>query len=705
MTPQEIREALRSDSPVREQAFPIVKAISTLISDERTFNLGQELLLRALDRRDKFTGIEMVLDALVRSAGLYPYLPKEKLSIADSIAYEYHRPRNMEESFVFHREQAYIYRRLLSGDSIILSAPTSFGKSRVIDAVIASGSRKNIVLVVPTLALIDETRRRLSIYSDRFKIVTHTSQQAGNSNIFIFTAERTVAYKSFPPIDFFAIDEFYKLDSGEDESTRAVALNQAFYRLRKISRQFYLLGPNIQSIPDGLEKAFKCQFYPTKFSTVATEQIRVGGRGSDMERLLKLCRTLDEPTLIFCRSPKRVNEVAHALLQAGIGRTSSELSPAARWAAREYHPDWIYGRALVSGVGIHHGRLPRALSQYVVRCFNESKLNFLVCTSTLIEGVNTKAKNVIIFDNKIAKSNIDFFTFNNIRGRSGRMFQHFVGHVYLFNDPPTEALPFVDFPLFTQNESAADSLLIQIDRPDLLPAAKARMDRYSGQALLPLEILKLNSSIDPSFQLELAEHIRSHASSMSRMLAWTAFPTSANLQQACDLIWTYFLRGSSRKGGVFSAKQLAFKIWQLFNTPSAAKRIEAELNGGKYAAASADEAVERVLEFERTWAAFEMPRFLMALSSIQRHVLSSIKLPCGDYSSFSVQLENFFHPPVLVALDEYGIPLQVAEKIRRHLPIDSDLDATLLALRSINTTRLSLDAFERELVDDARANL
>ena len=27
----------------------------------------------------------------------------------------------------------------------------------------------------------------------------------------------------------------------------------------------------------------------------------------------------------------------------------------------------------------------------------------MVCTSTLIEGVNTKAKNVIVYDNKIAK--------------------------------------------------------------------------------------------------------------------------------------------------------------------------------------------------------------------------------------------------------------------------------------------------------------
>src|SRR5439155_22674093 len=112
---------------------------------------------------------------------------------------------------------------------------------------------------------------------------------------------------------------------------------------------------------------------------------------------------------------------------------------------------------------MRHGPLPRSLPQSVVRAFNSGALRYLVCTSTLIEGVNSKAKNVIVYDNRVAKRRFDFFTFNNIKGRSGRMFEHFVGRVFLFNDPPQEEFPFVDIPAFTQSASTAESLLIQLE--------------------------------------------------------------------------------------------------------------------------------------------------------------------------------------------------------------------------------------------------
>lgn len=189
------------------------------------------------------------------------------------------------------------------GDNIILSAPTSFGKSRIIDAMLATGRFRNVAVIVPTLALIDETRRRLAAFSDRYKIVTHLSQQPVDRNVFVLTAERAVAYEQMPKIDFFVIDEFYRIGAIAEDRTRTVALNQAFYKLRKGGGQFYLLGPSIREIPAGLESAFQCFFYPTDYSTVVTEVHRVGGQGDEIERLVGLARELDEQTLIYCRSP------------------------------------------------------------------------------------------------------------------------------------------------------------------------------------------------------------------------------------------------------------------------------------------------------------------------------------------------------------------------------------------------------------------
>jgi hypothetical protein len=50
--------------------------------------------------------------------------------------------------------------------------------SLVIDAPIGYGKYKQIALVVPTIALIDETRKRLYRFTDAYKIVTQASRPA-----------------------------------------------------------------------------------------------------------------------------------------------------------------------------------------------------------------------------------------------------------------------------------------------------------------------------------------------------------------------------------------------------------------------------------------------------------------------------------------------------------------------------------------------
>jgi len=90
------------------------------------------------------------------------------------------------------------------------------------------------------------------------------------------------------------------------------------------------------------------------------------------------------------------------------------------------------------GVGVHHGRIPRALASRFVTLFNQNILPVLICTSTLIEGVNTAAKSVLIYDKTIFRRNYDFFTFSNIRGRAGRLGQHYVGQIFLFHPPPAQ---------------------------------------------------------------------------------------------------------------------------------------------------------------------------------------------------------------------------------------------------------------------------
>lgn len=699
LTTRQLREALRSPAESGIDPFELLKHVSALVNTDDNSDVAREMVLRALDQQEFFAACSEILDGLARAVGLFPYINPNSLDLKDSIAYEFHRPSNMPSDIVFHREQAKIYHRLLAGDSVVLSAPTSFGKSKIIDAVIASNRFENIAIIVPTLALINETRRRLSVFSKQYKIVTHLSQPPGNRNIFVFTAERAIAYEHVPKIDFFVIDEFYKLGLDDQDVSRMVALNQAFYKLRKSGGQFYLLGPNIERVPPDVEKTYGCYFYQTGFSTVVSEQTRVPGEGDKMGRLVNLAAGLEEPTLIFCGSPARVNTVAEEFVERGLGGDVPAMQSCAEWAGRTHHPDWVFCKAIARGIGIHHGRLPRALAQYVVRAFNEGKLRYLICTSTLIEGVNTKAKNVIIFDNQIAQQKIDYFTFNNIKGRSGRMGQHFIGHVYIFHEPPQQSLPFVDFPTLTQPETTPTSLLIQIDEEDLKPNSKARVSEYLEETDLPLTIVRQNAGIDPAHQVELARYIRAEAEQLYPYLNWNHNPNKEQFRVTCKLIWQFLVRTSRRQYGVSSGDQLSFKTFQLMHNKSVSERVRKELEPSPYAAADADEAVERVLEFDRNWATFKLPRLLMALSRIQQYVLGALRLPYGDYQSFASRAECLFTTPVVAALDEYGIPIQLGERLQPQLGTTDDLDKALTELKDLDISMLkNVSDFERDLI-------
>jgi hypothetical protein len=695
LTYRDLLRILRSPEEIQTNPFEILHEISSFVNNPEKENIGRDLVLRALEYKKYFKNFEEILNALVREVGLFPYLNKDKLGLKDLIAYEYHKPIVETDGFVFHREQAFVYRKLLAGESVVLSAPTSFGKSRIVDEVIRLKKFQNIAIIVPTIALIDETRKRLAKFSSDYKLISQVGQKVEKRNLFIFTAERAIAYGKLPKIHFFVIDEFYKLGGAIDQE-RAVSLNQVFYKLLKNGGQFLLLGPNIREVPGELAEKYRCYIYPTKFTTVASDQVYVGDVEDKEVRLVEICKELKSPTLIFCSSPKKVNEIARLLSESLGIDNSKNASMESEWIGLIYHPKWIFCQSLLSGVGIHHGRLPRSLAQHVVKMFNDFKIRFLICTSTLIEGVNTKAKNVIVYDNEIARKKIDFFTFNNIKGRSGRMFEHFVGKVFLFDPPPQVELPFVDVPIVTQNESAPDSLLIQMSEDDLSDRSKERIDEFMHESVLPLDILRSNSGISPSDQMIAAKRILKDKK--FSLLQWKSLPTWDSLEYLCDIIWVSFIK--TKRNGVSSSRQLAFKLSDLSRMRNLRSRINSELTG-PYAAASVDEAIERILQFDRNWASYDFPRFLMALDAIQRYILTSVGQPCGDYKFYASRVESLFKHPLLKSLDEFGIPFEIGLKLVDDLGLPEDIDIALKMIKSSRIDKADYKPFELILLNEA----
>lgn len=713
MNAQEIRGILRAKGAIGDDGFEVLRSISLLLnsglSDDA--NVARELVIRALDRRQDFEGLGQILDALVRNAGLYPYLDVSNLESFDLFAYEMHRPDGLGDEIVFHRVQAEIYRDILSGDNIVLSAPTSFGKSLIIDAIVASKKFKNIVLIVPTIALIDETRRRMAQFRDTYAIITHNSQHRGDRNIFVLTQERALERTDLDEVDFFVIDEFYKLGAGAgagERDERAIALNVAFSRLFHTGAQFYLLGPNIQTIPDAFQEKYNCRFLYTDYNTVAAEIHRhTVEPGSALDELSALCSTLTDPTLIYCKSPKSARAVVQHLA-ANLTDIAPEpaLERAAAWLGREFHEQWRLVKGLKRGIGLHHGKIPRSVAQYQVRAFNAELLRFLVCTSTLIEGVNTAAKNVIIYDNKLARTNLDFFTFSNIKGRSGRMFKHFVGHVYLFHAAPQQELPHVEIPVASPSSESPLDLLIQLDDNELPSTAMDRIAGIKEHRLLSVELLRANALIDPEKQCALAEQIESEIPSNVELLNWRQLPKWEQLGYVCDLIWKYFLNGRG-DSVVKSPRQLTF----LANRAKAGQSVRELITSELEKIADPDdeelinEKIDEILDWMRTWETFHLPRYLRALDRIQRVVLEANGHKSGDYTFFASRLEAGFLPGSLASLDEYGIPPQLAIKISDQVELPEDFEELLEVIASLDVDDLELDEFERELLTDTLESL
>jgi len=705
INPNEIRKELGLDDWVADP-FGILTTISNISTSNP--DLGRELVIRALEKRDSLEKeYQNILDELAMQVGLYPYVVNalEKLSLRSAFLHASHRAEGVMGDFVLHSAQARVLRKLLAGESIILSAPTSFGKSLLIDLTISASDFTNIVLIVPTLALVEETRRRMSRFVDRYSIITSTKQSLGEKNIFVCTQERFLAMEhEIPEIDFFAIDEFYKLSISNDGG-RATQLNQALLKLTNSGAQFYMLGPSIRAIPDIVKEKLSCTFLIEDFETVAIELHLVSKKPNREEALAGLLDTLEGQTMIYCQSPASTRKVLKGYLENRSVELSrdEEIIEAARWTAKHYHDEWLVSVALQHGIGIHHGRLPRSLGRFMVRAFEEGKLKVLLCTSTLIEGVNTAAKNVIVYDNKLDKKSLNFFTFNNIRGRSGRMFRHFIGHVYVFETPPQEDLPFVDMPVLNPTETTPSSLLIQLPAVDIPESLKDKVGKLINQDTLPIALLKQLSGVEPEFLLDTALYLLSLNVRELNKCSWTSHPRYEDIQFSSDIIWDK-LGGatSARNSALLSSKMMTFWIWDLYKSRSVSlfrkNTIQKQIDRG----ASPDDAVENVLAFLRGWASFNYPKYLTVLSEVTNYVLNKRGLSGCNYSQFAASIEHLFQPSSFSSLEEYGLPTEISEKLlaSRVFGKDDDLEAVVNTLRRRELSRFANGIFERRVIED-----
>ncbi|GAA2520375.1 DEAD/DEAH box helicase [Rarobacter incanus] len=644
--------------------FAALRDISNLLLTDENEQEARNRFIRFLDQYSGAGSLGPIVDSLAARLGLFPYMSPnlDEISDAEALTVAYHSPRSLsDQGFTFHAEQQKIYERLMDGESVILSAPTSFGKSAIVDALVLSGKWENFVIIVPTISLIDETRRRLVTLDTGYTIVSHPSQQPTLKNIYVLTQERFLELSPVPEVDFFIIDEFYKLGDGETDEKRRSNLNIAWRILRKTGAQYYLLGPKFDALQVDADSELSKSFITSDFNPVVVD---VEDRSHIEDRLADMKLFLDEeadgPSLIFVSSPRRANEVAFEL---ATGAADPLVIDIADWIAENYDPEWYVAKALRGGVGTHTGPMPRSLQRAMVRLFAMETIDRLVCTTTLIEGVNTVARNVVIYDKKIDRKPIDFFTFSNIRGRAGRMLKHFVGRVVSYADQPQPEISTVDLPIESQSPAASLATLIQLDESELTEESVERLREILEQDDLSIDTIRSNRGLDPLLQIGAARHMREAGAGEFRDLSWTGVPTREQLTAVVSLGYDELISGRDRSGE--NARSILAKLGAARTARGDVRSLVEAAMPYMRPGQTRSNVVDDVLSFQRNWMGFKIPSILRAASSIQCEVAQERGERASNYEYLIREIESLYLPAFIAELEDYGLPVPVGAKLAK----------------------------------------
>ena len=151
--------------------FELFRSISNALNskDSGIQAVGRNHLIKVIDVwEDVPSTLKPMWEDLIEAVGFYPYIEKYKMTLTDldaRIRQEYHRSEYIFDK-TLHSKQKELSDLILSKQNVVVSAPTSFGKSLLIEEIVASGIYTNIVIIQPTLALLDETRIKLKRYFD-----------------------------------------------------------------------------------------------------------------------------------------------------------------------------------------------------------------------------------------------------------------------------------------------------------------------------------------------------------------------------------------------------------------------------------------------------------------------------------------------------------------------------------------------------------
>lgn len=380
-----------------------------------------------------------------------------------------------------NRFQKQVFDTYQQADAVSISAPTSAGKSYILTQIIIQETlgkkKKNIIYLVPTRALISQVEedfrkiirstKELNIYLSTIPQVPEEDLDEQNT-LFIFTQERLHWFMSENldfDIDMVIVDEAQKIN----DSYRGILLQQKIEALidKYPNLKIFFSCPftsNPEILLDYLPDEKKIQIVKTDFVSVNQNLIFVTQKPRkplewevnllsnqspiligeielknrpipDSKKLIYIVAELADPAggnLIYANTPSQAEKIA---LQLYTNLTddydvSHDILELIKLIEKTIHKEYALANTLKKGIAFHYGNMPLIVRQEVERLFKKGDIRFLVCTSTLLEGVNLPAKSIFLTNPHRGQTTpLTHSDFWNLAGRAGRWGQEFQGNV------------------------------------------------------------------------------------------------------------------------------------------------------------------------------------------------------------------------------------------------------------------------------------
>lgn len=534
-----------SSKSITEEEFNHLIRFSDILSsstNENCRNLSYKIISLLFEYDQPFSTLKESARAILIKLGNFPAVSYLERNNSD---FEYELPveNKYEESIkrtlqkvpgsskTFTDNQYEIFEALKNHKHFSFSGPTSLGKSFIIESFIKyliseEHIRDNIVILVPTRALINQTLLKLKdefAEINTYEILAHPKipqyiRNRKNKYIFVFTPERLISYiseKNNPPIEYLFVDEAHKVISEKD--TRSPLYYHAILQAQKKSIRLYFASPNISN-PDIYLKIFdrstEESFYTVEspvsqnkyFLDLVEQEIKIFGEFSTQTLKLNQNKSLfswilelsnnGHKSIIYCNSKSKTRSFALSFSSLLPKKENSKIDNLIKLIQDTIHEDYYLIDCLRNGVGFHFGDLPQRIRVQLENLFRDGDLDYLFCTSTLLEGVNLPAKNIFVLSEKIGISKFKKVDFLNLIGRAGRLNKEFSGNIFVVRENDSKEW---------NNNNILDELLSK-EAPKIKSQVIDGQKKFYENVLLTLESKDLTRKDPTDYEKEILNH-------------------------------------------------------------------------------------------------------------------------------------------------------------------------------------------------------